>query len=314
MINRFKKKKEIYDEEKVANGAASSGAVVNLHVSDIVISIVIGLLALSCLLPFIHIFAKSVSSNASVMAQDVYLIPKGITINAYKAIIGDGQLTRSIRYSAVVTVLQTLLGLSLTLLASWPLSRKRLKGRTIMSFLIMFTMYFGAGLIPTYLMLSDLKLLNTMWVLVLPGAFAAYNFLITRNFLTHSIQDSMEEAAYIDGANDFQIFGRIVLPLSKPIIATIGLFIAVGRWNGFQDSKFFITDRSKHMVQYILSLMVLSVGEQERISLSEASAIQSTPEVTQAAAIMVVTIPILIVYPFIQKYFVQGAMIGAVKE
>jgi putative aldouronate transport system permease protein len=198
-------------------------------------------------------------------------------------------------------------------MAAWPLSRKRLKGRTALNLFIMFTMYFNAGLIPTYLLLSDLKMLNTMWVLILPGAFGAYNFLIMRTYFSSSIPDSLEEAAYLDGASNIQIITKVVIPLSKPIIATISLFIAVGRWNGYQDSKFYITKKSLHMVQYLLSMMVIPMDQAEQISISEASAITTTPEVIQAAAIMFVTIPILCVYPFIQKYFVKGVMIGAVK-
>lgn len=294
--------------------SSDNRAVIKFQISDVVMTIILVILCLTCIFPFIHLFSKSISSNAAVLAKEVYFLPKGFSLEAYKAILKDGQLTHSMIYSAVVTILQTIIGVSSCIMAAWPLSRKRLKGRTGLNLFIMFTMYFNAGLIPTYLLLSDLNLLNTIWVLILPGAFGSYNFLIMRTYFAGSIPESLEEAAYLDGASNLQILSKIVVPLSKPIIATISLFIAVGRWNGYSDSKFYITKKSMHMIQYLLSMMVIPASESERVSLAEASAVTTTPEVIQAAAIMFVTIPILCVYPFIQKYFVKGVMIGAVKE
>ena len=173
-------------------------------------------------------------------------------------------------------------------------------------------MYFSAGLIPEYLLYRDLGLINSMWVLVLPLSFSPYNMLIMRSFIRSTIPDSLYEAANLDGASHFQILFRIVLPLSMPIIATLSLFYAVGRWNAYADAKYYITTKSLQPLQYLLSNMVLNSG-QEAMSLSEASAAESTPEVLQSAVVMFATIPIILVYPFVQKYFVQGTMIGAVK-
>lgn len=280
---------------------------------DFIIMLIITILCLTCILPFLHVFSKSISDSAHVLAKKIYFWPKGLNFEAYIAIFKDGQLTYSMLYSILVTLIFTVLGLITTVMAAWPLSRKRLKGRVAFTFIIMFTMYFGAGLIPTYLLYSKLNLLNTMWVLILPLIFAPYNFLIMKTYFQSTIPDSLEESAYLDGASNTQILIRIVLPISKPILATIALFLAVGRWNAYEDSKFFITKKSLHMIQYLLSLMVLSVSESEKISISEASAVTSTPEVIQAAAVMFVSIPILCVYPFVQKYFVKGIMIGAIK-
>lgn len=289
-------------------------AIIKFKISDAIMMLIIVLLCLTCILPFIHLLSKSISDSAAVLAKKVYFWPVGFDITAYKAIFGDGQLTYSMGYSAIVTLTQTLLGVSITVLAAWPISRKRFKGRTVLSYLIMFTMYFSAGLIPTYLLYNQLNILNTIWVLILPGVFSAYNFLIMKTYFQNSIPESLEEAAYIDGATNSQILLKIVVPLSKPILATISLFIAVGRWNGYSDSKFFITKKALHMIQYLLSMMVLSTAESEKISISEASAVTTTPEVIQAAAIMFVTIPILLIYPFVQKYFVKGVMVGSIKE
>ena len=197
-------------------------------------------------------------------------------------------------------------------LAAYPLARRELKGRSVFAFILMFTMYFSAGTIPEYLLYQKLNLLNSMWVLVLPLSFSPFNMLIMRSFFRSTIPDSLYEAANLDGASHFQILFRVVLPLSKPILATLALFYAVGRWNAYADAKYYITTKSLQPLQYLLSNMVLNSG-QEAMSLNEASAVESTPEVLQSAVVMFATIPIILVYPFVQKYFVQGTMIGAVK-
>lgn len=280
--------------------------------SDFAIAFVILILSLTCILPFIHVAAKSISSNTAVLSKAVYLWPKDINLDAYASIFKDGQLTYSMGYTVLVTVLFTFIGMIVTICAAYPLSIKGLKGRSFFSFFLMFTMYFSAGLIPEYLLMSSLGLLNTMWVLVLPLAFSPYNMLIMRSFLVSTIPESLYEAAKLDGANHFQTLFRIVLPLSKPIIATLSLFYAVGRWNAYADAKYYITTKALQPLQYLLSNMVLSSGS-DAISLSENAAVVSTPEVLQAATIMFATLPIIMVYPFVQKYFVKGAMIGAVK-
>lgn len=283
-----------------------------IRATDFVIAFVILILSLTCILPFIHVAAKSISSNTAVMSKSVYLWPKGLTFEAYTSIFRDGQLVHSMFYTIGITLAFTLVGMIVTICAAYPLSIKGLKGRTFFSFFLMFTMYFSAGLIPEYLLMGDLKLLNTPWVLILPLAFSPYNMLIMKSFLSSTIPDSLYEAAKLDGADHFQILTRIVLPLSKPIIATLSLFYAVGRWNAYADAKYYITKKALQPLQYLLSNMVLSSGS-DAISLSENAAVVSTPEVLQAATIMFATLPIIMVYPFVQKYFVKGAMIGAVK-
>ncbi|MDR0898537.1 MAG: carbohydrate ABC transporter permease [Oscillospiraceae bacterium] len=293
--------------------SARRGKLNRIRPSDLLIMLIIVLLCLTCVVPFIHIAAKSLSSNTAVLSKQVTLWPKGFNIDAYRSIFLDGQLTHAMVYTVWVTVLFTLIGMVVTVCAAYPLTRKTLRGRTFFSLLIMFTLYFSAGLIPEYLLMKDLGLLNSMWVLVLPLAFSPYNMLIMKSFFQATIPESLYEAAYLDGASHFTILGRIVLPLSKPILATLSLFYAVGRWNAYADAKYYITKKALQPLQYILSNMVLSASNTEAISLSEGAAVTSTPEVYQAAAIMFATIPILLLYPFLQKYFVQGVMIGAVK-
>ena len=302
-----KKNKETYDDESKDRRFGT----VKFKMSDFVIMAVLVLLCATCVLPFIHIAAKSISGNSAILAKAVYLFPKDINFSAYTSIFRDGQMTHALQYTIVMTLLFTVIGMIVTICAAYPLSKKRLKGRGIISIVFLFTMYFSAGLIPEYLLMKDLNLLNTMWVLVLPLAFSPYNMLIMKSFLQHTIPDSLEESAFLDGANHFQILWSIVLPLSKPIIATLSLFYAVGRWNAYADARYYITTRALQPLQLILSNMIMSAGD--TVTLSEAAAVQSTPEVIQAAAVMFATIPIIMVYPFVQRYFVKGAMIGAVK-
>jgi putative aldouronate transport system permease protein len=269
-------------------------------------------LSLTCIIPFIHIAARSISSDASVLAKEVYLLPKGINFNAYRTIFEDGQMTHSMWYTILLTVIFTVLGMLVTICAAYPLSKKRLRGRSVFSFIFMLTFLFNAGLIPEYLIIKKYNLLNNMWALILPLIFSPYNMMIMKTYMQTSIPDSLEESAFLDGANDFQILWKIVLPLSKSIIATLSLFYAVGRWNAYADARYFITERSLQPLQYLLSNMVLSSAS-DATSLAEGSVAMSTPEVLQAAAIMFATLPIICVYPFVQKYFVTGTMIGAVK-
>ena len=284
----------------------------HVRVSDFVIALIIFLLCLTCIIPFLHVAAKSISSNSAVLSKQVYLWPKQLNFDAYRSIFRDGQMTHAMLYTILVTALFTGIGMIITTCAAYPLAMHGLKGRGFFAFILMFTMYFGAGLIPTYLLYKDLNLINTMWVLVLPLSFSPYNMLIMRSFIASTIPQSLYEAAELDGATHFQVLFRIVLPLSTSIIATLSLFYAVGRWNAYSDVQYYITRKNLQTLQYMLYNMVLNSGS-EAIAIQEGAAQESTPEVLQAAAVMFATIPILLVYPFVQRYFVKGVMSGAVK-
>lgn len=296
---KIKKRRNSYNQNQTTFG-------------DIINMVIITILSLSCIIPFIHIAAKSVSSNSAVLSKSVYLIPKGLNFDAYSSIFKDGQMTHSMLYTIMLTVIFTVLGMILTVCAAYPLSKKRLKGRGFFTFIFMFSWLFSAGLIPEYLILRQYGLLNTMWALILPLAFSPFNMVIMKTYLQTAIPDSLEESAFLDGATDFQVLFKIVLPLSKPIIATLCLFFAVGRWNAYADARYYITDRALQPLQYLLSNMVLSANA-DSISIVEGTQAVSTPEVLQAAMVMFATLPIICVYPFVQKYFVTGVMIGAVK-
>lgn len=280
---------------------------------DVLIHLALILASLVCLLPFLHVVAKSLSDDAFVIANKVFLWPKGFTLEAYSKIFADASILRSLYVSVVVTILFTALGMIITICAAYPLSRKQLKGRTTLTFLFMFTLYFTGGIIPEYMLISNLGMLDTWSALILPQAFSAFNLLIMKTAISSSIPVSLEESARIDGAGHFRILWSIVLPLSKPILATLSLFYAVGRWNAYQDALFYIKQRvDLRPLQLKLYYLVIQASESFQLEATQVSL--SNPEVLKASCVVFATLPILCVYPFIQKYFVQGVMLGAVKE
>lgn len=284
-----------------------------LDIWDVLINILMIITSLACLLPLVHILAKSLSKDAYVLANKVMLWPMGFTVEAYGKVLGDSSILRSLYVSVVVTVLFTILGMIITICAAYPLSRRQLKGRTFISFIFLITLYFSGGIIPEYMLINSLGMLDTMWALILPPAFSAFNFLIMRSAIASNIPASLEESARIDGAGHFRVLVNIVLPLSKPIIATLSLFYAVGRWNAYQDALFYIKQRiDLRPLQLKLYYMIIEASESFQL---EATVVQVTnPDVLKAACVIFATLPIVCVYPFIQKYFVNGVMLGAVKE
>ena len=311
-MSLFKKKKPEENFDSISGDGTH--AVSHFNLADALMMIVIALLCCTCIFPFLHIIAKSFSSNAAVASQQVAFWPIDFNFEAYDSILKDGRMTYSIVYSSIVTVVFAILGVVVTICAAYPLTKKDLPFRPVLSFLLMFPMYFGAGLIPTYLLYNQYKMLDTVWVLILPLIFSPYNMLVMKSFLQSSIPVSLEESAFLDGAGYFRILFKIVLPLSKPIIATLLLFYAVGRWNAYGDNMYYIKLNEKlKMIQYLLYQMVTTANEAQTIAFAEGAAQQTNPEVVQSAAIMVTTMPILIIYPFVQKHFVKGAMIGSVK-
>lgn len=280
---------------------------------DILIYTFLSVTALTCVLPFIHVFSKSVSNEAYVIANKIVLLPKGFTVDAYKKILADFSILKSLYVTIIVTAAFTVLGMIITIFAAYPLSRRNLKGRSVLTFVFMFTMYFSGGIIPEYLLINGLHLLDTWWAMILPLAFSPYNFLIMKTTLQSNISDSLIESAVIDGAGQFRILRSIVIPLSKPIIATLSLFYAVGRWNAYQDALFYIKQNTDlRPLQLKLYYLVVAATESFQAA-AEGSAQFTNPEVLKASCIIFATIPIICVYPFVQKYFVQGTMIGAVK-
>ena len=283
----------------------------NLKISDIIITFGVTLLTLICVTPVIHIFAVSFSSNSAIFAGRVSLWPREFSMQSYEAIMADPSMLHALFYSIGLTVGATLTSMVLSVMAAYALSKKRLKGRRVFMILIIITMYFTGGIIPDYLLVKDLKMLNTVWALILPGAISAYNMIILKSFF-QQLPESYEESAYIDGANDVQILARIILPLSAPVLATISLFYAVGRWNYFTDALFYITDKKLYTLQ--LKLYQIIVNDQA-LNMSSIEGITgvSMPESIKAAVIVFATVPILIAYPWLQRYFIKGVSLGGIK-
>ena len=280
--------------------------------ADVFIYVFMAVLSLLCLIPFIHVLSVSISGNGAVMSNQVFLIPKDVNLDAYKTVFGDATMMRSLWFTVFVTVAFTALGMFLTICGAFALSRKRLKGRKVIGVIFLITMYFTAGTIPDYILMSNLNLLDTTAVLVLPLAISAYNMIILRTAM-QGIPVELEEAAQIDGCSDFRILVQIMLPLCVPTLATLALFYAVGRWNSFQDALYYINKPELQSLQLKLYNLVNASGSNASLSQEAGGGENQAAEVVKSATIMFATIPIIIVYPFVQKYFVSGVMIGAVK-
>lgn len=282
----------------------SIGSYINLFAITVVVLI--------CLYPFLNVIAMSLSSNRAILSGEITFYPKEIQFNSFKEILKKSDIWSSMATTIAVTVFGTLLGLAATIGASYSLSKKKLRGRNVLSLIILFTMFFGGGIIPTFLLIKNLNLLDNILSLILPSAVNVYNFIVMRSFF-QQLPDSIEEAAILDGCNDIKCLIRIVLPLSMPIIATIGLFYAVGFWNEYFNSLMYITDPSKFTLQLKLRQLIFTEELNQLSSAGEGLGQNVMAESLKAASIIVSTLPIVIVYPWLQKYFVKGVMLGSVK-
>lgn len=298
---------------KSINGALAVRSNKRFDIWGMLIGFVLILFSLVCLLPFVHVVAKSFSQDAFVIANKVFLWPLGFNIEAYKKIFADQSILRSFGVTVTITVLFTLIGMVITILAAYALSRPQLRWRTFLTMVFTFPLFFHAGIIPEYMMINNLGLLESIWSLVLPLAFSSFNLIVMKSALSNSIPVSLEESARIDGAGHFRILWSVVLPLSKPIIATLSLFYAVGRWNTYQDALFYIKQNTDlRPLQLKLYYLIIQASESFQLEATQVSL--SNPEILKASCVVFATLPILCVYPFIQKYFVQGTMLGAIKE
>lgn len=280
--------------------------------SEIVFNVILTLFVLLCILPVIHVIAKSISGRAPVVAGKVYLLPKDIDFSAYASVFNDPTMIQSMWFSVLWTLVYTALAMVSTILLAYPLSRHYLPGRKVLMVVVLIPMYFTGGTIANFLWVKQMGLIDSPWSLVLPILTSTYNTIILRNFF-ESIPTSLEESAKLDGCNDLQILVRIILPLSTASLATIALFYAVARWNNYADVRYYINTSSKFTLQMKLYQVVFASSSSD-VSMVEGGKNAVLAETIQCAAVVFSTVPILIVYPFLQKYFVQGVMIGAVKE
>jgi putative aldouronate transport system permease protein len=266
--------------------------------------------------PFLNLAAVSISSSRAVLSGEVYLAPREPQFEAWLSVLQDESMVHAFFVSVVLTAVYTVVATGLLMLAAYPLSRGGFRGRTGAMAFFLVTMYFSGGLIPSYLILNGLGMLDTFSVLVLPGCFSVYNMLILRTFF-RGVPDSLEESAKIDGASDFTVLTRIYLPLCVPALATLALFAAVSRWNQFQDALFFLPSRRdlaplQLVLQRLLAAAANKENAEEKLRLLGRQ-VKVVKETQKAANILFTVIPIICVYPWVQRYFVKGVMIGSIK-
>lgn len=266
--------------------------------------------SITMLIPFLHIIAGSFSSASAIIQGKVTILPSDFTLLNYKVVLNDSRIWKAYGVTIFLTVAGTLLNLIFTCLMAYGLSKRGLKGRKFIMLLVIFTMIFQAPLIPSYLLIKSLGMLNTLWALMIPGLIGAFNLIIMISFF-ENIPDGLTEAAKIDGCSDYRTLWSVVLPLSLPSLSTIGLFYAVGHWNGYFNAILYIRNPDLYPLQVKLRKLLVE-SDVEGMLQSAAVTVQSV-EGIKMASIMVATIPILIIYPMIQKHFVKGSMLGSVK-
>lgn len=271
--------------------------------------------------PLWFIAIASISDPDAVNSGQVWLWPVDFTLDGYKRVFEETSIWIGYRNTIIYTVVGVLIHLAITLPCAYALSRKETMGRTAITWFILFTMLFNGGMIPTYLVVKDLGLLDTLWAVVLPGATGAWAILVGRAFFKQTVPDELTESAKVDGANDFQIFFRMAIPLSAPIIATLALFHGVGLWNEYFKALIYLSDRNKYTLQLILRELLIVTqgagGDSGEAIAGSADAIAEQLRIASLikyAVMIVASLPLLVIYPFLQRFFVKGVLIGSVKE
>ncbi|GGF99157.1 sugar ABC transporter permease [Paenibacillus albidus] len=282
---------------------------------DTINYVLLTIVMLLVLYPLYFVLNASFSDPDLIYSGEVWLFPKGFTLDGYERIFSDAAIWTGYANSIVYAVVGTVIGVAITVFAAYPLARKDLFGKSFIMWFLLVTMFFSGGLIPTYLLIKDLHMLNTIWALVLPGAGGVFNVIIVRTFFQSSIPDEMWEAASIDGCSNTRFFWSIVMPLSKSIIAVMVLYHVVGFWNGFFDALIYLNDEHKYPLQLVLRNILV----QNQVSTGMMADVESyaakmrVTELIKYGVIIVASVPLLVLYPFLQKYFVKGVMIGSIK-
>ena len=285
-----------------------------MKVADWIFVFLCVLISIICLLPMLNLLARSLSSTEALIKREVYLWPKGWNLESYKMVLTDMKYIWSFWWTVILTFVCTIFSLTMTTLCAYPLIFENLKGRNVINILITITMFFNAGAIPNYLLLQKLNLLDNPLVLIIPSCLSVYNMIIMRSFF-YGIPDSIREAAQIDGASHFSILWKIYIPLSKPVFATLALFYAVGRWNGYSDALMYLSIKKQEFypLQLFLYNILNSVNSVD-VATQEGFSSPGLSESLKAAIVMFSTVPILCIYPWLQKYFIHGVTLGGVKE
>lgn len=283
-------------------------------IAQVIIYIIVGMFALATILPFIYVIAGSFATEKELTEKAFFLIPEVISYNAYQYIFRTGDAVRGLMNSALVTVVGTAINLFFSCTLAYPLSRPYFKGRIGFMNMVIITMLFSGGMIPTYILVANvLHLKNTFWALWLPAAINPFNMIIIKNYF-QGIPMELEEAARIDGSNDLKTFIRIILPLAKPVLASVGLFYAVSHWNSYFNAMLYISDSNMEVIQIVLRRIIFLTSSVATESGIDWGVFGTPPQkAIKMATTVVATVPIILVYPFIQKHFTQGVMVGSVK-
>ena len=284
---------------------------------DVVNLIVMCVLLLIFIWPMWFVLIASFSDPNQLWLGNVILWPKGFTLEAYEKLLEYTDIWIGYKNTILYTVVGTLVNLILTVTLAYPLSRKDFLPRKFIMIMLVITMYFSGGLIPTYLVVKNLGMVNNFWAMIIPGAISTYNVLVVRTYFLNSIPNELHEAAKLDGAHNLQFFGKIALPLAKPVVAVVGLYYAVGHWNDYYTALIYLYDKEKFPLTCFLKNLIIDTSTAMKGSFgSSASEMESMIRLAQSlkySTIIVAVIPMLIVYPFVQKFFVKGVMIGSIK-
>ena len=281
----------------------------------VIVYIILTFCLVVVLYPLIYVVSASFSSSAAIRSGEVWLYPVDITLQGYEAVFSNHQIMTGFLNSFIYTFAGTAVNLVMTMLCAYPLSRKEFYGRGLITGIFVFTMYFGGGLVPTYMLINNLGLLNTRWVMIIPTAMSVWNVIIARTYLSSTIPDALFEAAELDGCSEFQFFIRIVIPLSAPIIAVLALYYGVGNWNAYFNAMIYLSDSELFPLQVVLR-SILILGDVDMTKVQNVDALvqkQGLADLLKYAVIEVASMPVMCIYPFVQKYFVKGVMIGSIK-
>jgi putative aldouronate transport system permease protein len=280
---------------------------------DAAIYLVLALFAISTLFPLYYVFIMSVTPYTEVLRNGGFIVlPSKYTVQAYQEIFASARIPDALQLTVKITLIGTLLNLAVTTLLAYPLSKKSLPARSGILLAIVFTMLFNGGIIPLYLVVRELGLYNTIWALIIPGAVSTFNLLIMKTYF-EGLPQEVEEAARVDGCGDISTLIRIVLPLSAPIMATVGLFYGISHWNEYFKGIIYVTDRELYPMQVVLRNMIQSPSVSQELSINSMQVAQLPPETVKMATVVVTILPVIAAYPFLQKYFIKGMLIGSIK-
>ncbi|GIP33323.1 carbohydrate ABC transporter permease [Paenibacillus sp. J2TS4] len=282
---------------------------------EVIINLLLAIVSIIVLYPLLFVLSASVSNPEDVLNGEIWLLPKSLSFTGYEKIFQNKEILTGYVNTIMYTLVGTAINLAMTVMAAYPLSRPNFAGKHVITAIMVFTLFFSGGLIPTYLIVKQLGMVNSFWALVIPNAVSVWNIIIMRTFFQSSIPGEIQESAAIDGCSNLQILWKIVLPLSMPIIAVMILFYSVGHWNAYFNALIYLSDRDKYPLQLFLREILIQGQMEEMVNAGDESHAKTLmeAEAIKYAIVVVANLPVLLLYPFLQKYFVKGVMIGALK-